>query len=171
MKYKEEMKARRVRFKVESGVRGIYTGLSYRIKQLIVPAIIAVVFLTVSYFCVSNELYSSGALRPDKVTIYCTQRAYDGFSSPNFHKVFAKMAKVVSTPETFFDKFSVHICEEEQLQAIAVKYGVSDTVGTSIKYILIDENNVLIECSTSSHYYELLEILGEYGYLEVKYEK
>ena len=170
MKYKKQSdETKRIFRKVETGVPGVYTGFTYKIRKLILPALIVTAFLCLSFFCVSNVLYSSGALKVNKISVFCSDSGYRLIHYDNMHRANARAVKVISDTETFCSKISVHKCSDAQLNAILAKYGVH-AEADEVRYIIVNENNELVEYYTSIDLRPVLKILAELGYLEVKNE-
>ena len=158
---------KRIFRKAELGVPGVYTGFSYKTRKLLLPALIVAAFLSLSFFCVSNVLYSSGALKVNRVTLYCSRFAYTTITHEKTHYSVARSADVISDTKSFCQNVSVHKCSDAQLAAIMTKYGIH-TDDSIPNYILVSEDNEVIEYTR--HLKELFQAMADYGYLEVEDE-
>ncbi len=158
---------RRAFYRAEAGVPGVYTGLRYRAKKMIIPVLVVAAFLLLSYFCVSNALYASGSVKVDRITIFCSEASNRMLSSQNIYRVYSRSAGVTTGYEEFFEKIEVHACSDFQLNGILQRYS-KDVGDQRVRYIVIDENNELLEYYVKADFRDVLRLLVENGYLEGK---
>ncbi len=149
---------------VRKGLAGIYSARVYRLKRVILPVLMVVIFALFTWFSVDNELRTIGAYIPNKVTVY-SQKKYDGFFD-NFYSMYAKAAKIKLSYEEFCESIDTRFLSNSQMRTLLRRYNESNPDNSIPHFIIVNTQGEAVVYYSMSDIRKLLTEISERGYLE-----
>lgn len=160
-----ETERKKMEQRVRKGIRGIYTGTLFRLKRLVLPAVLVVCFGLLAYLSVDNALQTTGAYSVDTVTVY-GQKNFE-IAIKSCCRKYTKENGIAIDYETIKQQIDIKLLNSRQLLAIMERHNKSDGTDDAPAYILVNEKNEFVRAYDSGlDFDELIQELFDLGYLE-----